>query len=181
MEYLNKFVAVYFDDVIIFSKKSEEHDEHVRLVMTKLMNAGLTLKIKKCEFDTTTVNYLGMVYTPEGLKIQPEKMDSILNWPTPTNIKEIQGFLGASGYVRRYLQNYSEIARPLTELLRKDLEFEWNEQREKAFNGIKELVRNAPILMLHNPDKPHLIRPDASGYALGIVLEQPDDDENCLQ
>ena len=177
MEYLNKFVAVYFDDVIIFSKKSEEHDEHVRLVMTKLMNAGLTLKIKKCEFDTTTVNYLGMVYTPEGLKIQPEKMDSILNWPTPTNIKEIQGFLGASGYVRRYLQNYSEIARPLTELLRKDLEFEWNEQREKAFNGIKELVRNAPILMLHNPDKPHLIRPDASGYALGIVLEQPDDDE----
>jgi hypothetical protein len=176
IKFLNKLVAVYFDDIIVYSKNVEEHDSHVRAVMTELMKAGLTLKIKKCEFDTTTVNYLGMIYTPEGLKIQPEKMDAILNWPTPTCVKDIQGFLGASGYVRRYLQNYSEIARPMTELLKKDLEFEWTEEREKAFRQIKELVKNAPILMLHNPDKQHLIRPDASGYALGIVLEQPDDD-----
>jgi hypothetical protein len=176
IKFLNKFVAVYFDDIIVYSKNVEEHDGHVRAVMTELMKAGLTLKIKKCEFDTTTVNYLGMVYTPEGLKIQPEKMDAILNWPTPTNIKEVQGFLGASGYVRRYLQNYSDTARPLTELLRKDLEFEWTEERQTAFENIKELVKKAPILALHDPDKPHVIRPDASGYALGIVLEQPGED-----
>lgn len=171
-KYLNKFVAVYFDDIIVYSKNVEEHDSHVRQVMKVLMDAGLTLKIKKCEFDATTINYLGMIYTPEGLKIQPEKMDAILNWPTPEKVKDVQGFLGASGYVRRYLQNYSDIARPMTELLKKEMEFEWNDKREKAFNDIKELVKNSPILALHDPELPDVITPDASGDGLGIALEQ---------
>ena len=89
MEYLNKFVVVYFDNIIIFFKKPEEHDKHIWLVITKLIDTGLTLKIKKYKFDTITVNYLGMVYTLEGLKIQPEKIDSILNWLILINIKEI--------------------------------------------------------------------------------------------
>ena len=175
-KFLNKFVAVYFDDVIVFSKNVEEHEGHVRQVMTALMNAGLTLKIKKCKFDTTTVDYLGMVYTPEGLKIQPEKMDAIINWPTPTTVNEIQQFLGATGYVRRYLKNYAGTTRPMTELLRKDQEFDWSDARQQAFENVKKLVKEAPILMLHDPERPSTVRPDASGYALGIVLEQPGDD-----
>ena len=99
-KYLNIFVAVYFDNIIVFLKNIEEHNSHVRQVMTALMDKGLTLKIKKCAFDTTTVNYLGMIYMPEGLKIQPEKIDAILNWLTPTCVKDVQGFLGASGYVQ---------------------------------------------------------------------------------
>lgn len=176
IKYLNKFVAVYFDDIIVYSKNEEEHDQHVREVMTALIEAGLTLKIKKCEFDTTTVKYLGMIYTPEGLQIQPEKIEPIINWPTPINVTEIQQFLGATGYIRRYIENYTANSRPLTELLKKEQEFEWNDRRQEAFNKLKEQVRTAPILMLHDADKLNVIRPDASGYALGIVLEQPGDD-----
>ncbi|EED14713.1 retrotransposon polyprotein, putative [Talaromyces stipitatus ATCC 10500] len=160
IQYLNKFVVVYFNDIIVYSKDPNEHEGHVRQVMTKLMEAGLMLKIKKCEFDTTTVNYLGMIYTPEGLKIQPEKVDAITNWPTPANIKEVQGFLGATGYVRRYIRNYSEHSRPMTELLKKDEEF------------LKQLVTEAPILALDDPEKRKIIRLDTSGYTLGIALEQ---------
>src|SRR6476660_3192094 len=103
--------------------------------MKTLMDKGLTLKIKKCAFDTTTVNYLVMIYTPDRLKIQPEKMDAILNWPIPEKVKDVQGFLGASGYIQCYLQNYSKIAKPITKLLQKDREFEWTEQQDKAFNN----------------------------------------------
>ncbi|EED15766.1 gag/polymerase/env polyprotein, putative [Talaromyces stipitatus ATCC 10500] len=162
---------VYFDDIIVYSKDPNEHEGHVQQVMTKLMEAGLTLKIKKCEFDTTTVNYLGMIYIPEGLKIQPEKVDAITNWPTPANIKEVQGFLGATGYVRRYIRNYSEHSQPMTELLKKDEEFVWNDRRQKAFDKLKQLVTEAPILALDDPEKRKIIRPDASGYALGIALK----------
>jgi hypothetical protein len=179
-KYLNIFVAIYFDDIIVFSKNIEEHDGHVRQVMKTLMDEGLTLKIKKCAFDTTTVNYLGMIYTPEGLKIQPEKMDAILNWPTPEKVKDVQGFLGASGYVRRYLQNYSKIARPLTELLKKEKEFEWTERQEKAFNDIKKLVEKSPILALHDQELPTVITPDASGDGLGIALEQIGNDGKLI-
>jgi hypothetical protein len=98
-KYLNIFVAVYFDDIIVFLKNIEDYDGYVRQVMKTLIDEGLTFKIKKCVFDTTTVNYLGMIYTPEGLKIQPEKMDVILNWLIPEKVKDVQGFLGASGYV----------------------------------------------------------------------------------
>jgi hypothetical protein len=171
-DYLNKFVAVYFDDIIVFSKDPELHDGHVRSVMDKLMKAGITLKIKKCEFDTTTVKYLGMIYSTEGLQIPPEKVDAIINWPTPTNVTGVQGFLGISGYVRRYLEQYADTSRPMTMLLRKEQPFEWREKQQQAFEKIKELVRKAPILQLHDPELQSMIRPDASGFALGLVYEQ---------
>ncbi|QKX57713.1 uncharacterized protein TRUGW13939_04831 [Talaromyces rugulosus] len=171
-EYLNLFVAVYFDDVIVYSKDPKEHDNHVRLVMTKLMEAGLTLKIKKCEFDTTRVNYLGMVYTTNGLEIPKEKLDAILEWPTPTNVHDVQSFLGASGYVRRYLEKYSDVTTPMTELLKKDEPFDWTARRQRSFENVKELVKIAPILQLFNPELQSILRTDASGYALGAIHEQ---------
>ncbi|EED18404.1 retrovirus polyprotein, putative [Talaromyces stipitatus ATCC 10500] len=153
----------------IFGKS---HFLRIKVFMTKLMEAGLTLKIKKCEFDITTVNYLGMIYIPEGLKIQPEKVDAITNWPTPANIKEVQGFLGATGYVRRYIRNYSEHSRSMTELLKKDEEFVWNNRRQKVFDKLKQLVTEAPILTLDDLEKQKIIRLGASEYILRIALEQ---------
>lgn len=173
-DYLNQFVAVYFNDIIMFSKDQSEYTEHVWKVMSKLYNIGLSLNIDKYKFDVTKVEYLGLVFTPEGLKIPTEKVNAILDWLEPMNMKEVQGFLGITRYVRRFLEGYLKIAAPLTKLLRDDEPFVWKNEQQQAFYKLKELVKAELIIQIHDPEKENVMKIDASGDAHGLVLEQSD-------
>jgi RNase H-like domain found in reverse transcriptase/Reverse transcriptase (RNA-dependent DNA polymerase)/Integrase zinc binding domain/Chromo (CHRromatin Organisation MOdifier) domain len=173
-EYLNEFVVVYFDDIIIFAKTMTEHWGHVRKVLEKLRKAKINLKIKKCEFAVQEVEYLGHVVNGDHTKMQKSKIEAILNWPTPTTLKNIEEFRGLAGYYRQYIEKFSDKARPLNEALRKT-EFKWGEEEEKAFQELKNSYRGNKILILFNPEKQIFVHTDASDYALGAEISQLDE------
>ena len=123
MEELDLFVMVFIDDILVYSKNAEEHGQHLRVVMGKLRKHQLYAKFSKCEFWLQRVNFLGHVLTAEGVEVDPEKIKAISEWKQPTSAKEIRSFLGLAGYYRRFIEGFSKIARPMTELLRKDTKF----------------------------------------------------------
>lgn len=119
-EYLDVFCTAYIDDVLIFSDNKKEHREHVLKVLDKLQEAGLQLDIKKCAFEVTEVTYLGMIISTEGVRMDPKKVECIINWLSPTNVKDVQGFLGFANFYRRFIKNFSNIVKPLNALTKKD-------------------------------------------------------------
>ena len=120
MEFLDKFVVVFFDDIMVYSKNEEDHKEHLRLVLEKLREHQLYAKFNKCEFWLKEVGFLGHVISREGIAVDPTKVTSITKWVAPTSVGEIRSFLGLAGYYRRFIENFSRIAKPMTELLKKD-------------------------------------------------------------
>ena len=128
MEYLDKFVVVYLDDILVYSKNEEEHAEHLRLVLEKLREHQLYAKYSKCEFWLSEVTYLGHVISKDGIVINPERVQAILDWTPPQTVKQVRSFLGLASYCRRFVENFSKIAKPLTDLLHKDKKFEWTPQ-----------------------------------------------------
>jgi hypothetical protein len=128
MEYLDKFVVVFIDDILIFSKTEEEQEKHLRLVLEKLRSNQLYAKFSKCEFWLTEVAFLGYVISARGVSVDPSKVKDVLNWMPPMNASEIQSFLGLAGYYRRFIQDCSKIAKPMTKLLEKNKDFEWTEE-----------------------------------------------------
>jgi hypothetical protein len=128
MEYLDKFVVVFIDDILIFSKTEEEHEKHLRLVLEKLRSNQLYAKFSKCEFWLIEVAFLGYVISARGVSVDPSKVKDVLNWMPPMNASEIQSFLGLAGYYRRFIQDCSKIAKPMTKLLEKNKDFEWTEE-----------------------------------------------------
>jgi hypothetical protein len=127
MEYLHKFVVVFIDEILIFSKMEEEHEKHLRMVLEKLRSNQLYAKFSKCEFWLTEVTFLGHVISAGGVSIYPSKVKDVLNWVPPTNASEIQSFLGLAGYYRRFIKDFSKIAKPMTRLLEKNKDFDWTE------------------------------------------------------
>jgi len=123
MEYLDKFVVVYIDDILIYSKTEEEHAEHLRLVLLKLREHCLYAKFSKCEFWLKELIFLGHVVSEEGVAVIPDKVQDVLDWKTPKSVKDVRSFLGLAGYYRRFIENFSKIAKPMTELLKKDKKF----------------------------------------------------------
>lgn len=119
MEYLDKFVVVFIDDILIFSKNEEEYKEHLRLVLEKLREHKLYAKFSKCEFWLKEVGFLGHVISGEGIAVDPAKVAAVTKWVAPTSVKEIRSFLGLAGYYQRIIENFSKIAKPMTELLKK--------------------------------------------------------------
>jgi hypothetical protein len=117
MEYLDKFVVVYIDDILIYSKTEEEHAEHLRLALTKLREHRLYAKFSKCEFWLNELIFLGHVLSANGVAVIPDKVQSVLDWVTPSSVKDVRSFLGLAGYYRRFIENFSKIAKPMTELL----------------------------------------------------------------
>ncbi|KAA0047330.1 Transposon Ty3-G Gag-Pol polyprotein [Cucumis melo var. makuwa] len=169
--YLRKFVLVFFDDILIYSKYERDHVEHIEKVFLTLRRHALFANKKKCSFAQQKIEYLGHVISGEGVEVDPDKIKAIADWPCPTNVREVRGFLGLTGYYRRFVQHYGSIAASLTQLLKKG-GFKWNEEAEEAFLKLKTAMLTVPVLALPTFDHPFEIETDASGYGVGAVLVQ---------
>jgi len=170
--YLDEFVVVFIDDILIYSKIEEEHSEHLRIVLQTLREHKLYAKLSKCEFWLSEVTFLGHVISKEGVKVDPQMVKAVIEWPRPTNITEIRSFLGMAGYYRRFVQDFAGIALPLTHLLRKATKFEWDEKCEAAFQELKHKLTTAPVLALPVEVEDCIIYSDASRRCMGCVLMQ---------
>lgn len=175
-EYLDVFVVIYLDDILVFSGTQEDHDRHVKLVLEKLRSSGLYAKLEKCEFDRKQVEFLGYIVSTDGLKMDPRKVSTVLTWARPTSPKDIQCFLGFANFYRHFIKDFSRLAAPLQKLTHKNNRFEWSESTEKAFTSLKQAFTSAPILTYADPARPYIMETDASDYALGAVLSQTADD-----
>ena len=169
--YLRKFVLVFFDDILIYSRDIEEHQMHLRVVLSVLVEYCFVANQAKCRFGCAQIDYLGHVISGEGVAVDPEKVKCILAWPTPKNVKGVRGFLGLTGYYRNFIQDYGKIAKPLTELTKKD-NFSWGIEAVKAFEEMKRIMTSPPVLILPNFDLPFEVECDAAGRGIGVVLMQ---------
>ena len=163
---------MFIDDILVYSKNEEEHKEHLRLVLEKLREHQLYAKFSKCEFWLKEVGFLGHVISGEGIAVDPTKVASITKWLPPTSVREIRSFLGLAGYYRRFSENFSKIAKPMTELLKKDTKFKWTEDCEASFQELKKHLVTTPVLILPDQCKDYQVYCDASRRGLGGVLMQ---------
>ncbi|KAD4179495.1 hypothetical protein E3N88_28086 [Mikania micrantha] len=169
--YLRKFVLVFFDDILVYSSSWATHLAHLRVVLQTLAANSLVAKLSKCTFGQQNIAYLGHFISANGLSVDQSKIAAIQSWPTPKNVKEVRGFLGLTGYYRRFIRNYATVASPLTDLLKKD-SFTWSDQSVNAFNCLKDLMSSTPVLRLPDFAKPFTMETDASGTGIGAVLSQ---------
>ncbi|GJZ67131.1 putative reverse transcriptase domain-containing protein [Tanacetum coccineum] len=170
--YLDKFVIVFIDDILIYSKTWEEHVEHLRLVLELLKKEKLYAKFSKCEFWLREVQFLGHVINGNGIHVDPSKIEAVKNWKAPRTPTKVRSFLGLAGYYRRFIENFSNIAKSFTILTQKCKTFDWGEEQELAFQNLKDRLCNAPVLSLPNGPKDFVVYCDASGIGLGCVLMQ---------
>ena len=169
-------VVVYMDDILIFTRDLEQHRKITEQVLQILQEHDLYLKPEKCEFEVTSIEYLGLVIGHNSVQMDKVKVKGVLEWPTPTKVKEVQAFLGFANFYRRFIKDFSKKARPLTQLTRKDIDWEWGNEAQTAFDEIKNAFISAPILVMPDPSKPMRIETDASDYAWGSVLSQLEED-----
>src|SRR4051812_7242750 len=172
MKYLDKFVVVYLDDILIYSKNEEEHAEHLRMVLMKLREHRLYAMFSKCEFCLPEVTYLGHVITAKGIDVNPESVQAVLDWTPPESVKQVRRFLGLASYCRRFVENFSKVAKPITELLKKDKKFEWNTKCEQSFQELKRRLTSAPVLAPPDTKRNFEIYCGASRQGLGCILMQ---------
>src|SRR3954464_2826094 len=172
MEYLDKFFVVYLDDILIYSKNEEEHAEHLRLVLMKLREHRLYAKFSKCEFWLPEVTYLGHVISAKGIAVNTERVQAVLDWTPPESVTHVRSFLGLAIYCRRFVENFSKVAKPLTELLKKDKKFVWTPKCEESFQELKRRFTSAPVLAPPDPKMDFGIYCDASRQGLGCILMQ---------
>lgn len=163
---------VYLDDIIIYGKNLIDHNNKLQEVFERLLQNNLKIQPDKCEFLKRECIFLGHVISENGIKPDKNKIRAVLEFPQPLNVKQIKSYLGLSGYYRRFINNYSTITKPLTNLLRKDVKFEWNENCQKAFDEIKSLLCSEPILKFPDFTKTFILTTDASGQGLGAILSQ---------
>lgn len=172
---LGKCVAVFLDDILIYSETEEQHEEDLRQVLRLLRENRLFAKKSKCEIGAQEVEYLGYMVSSKGIRPMNDKLEAIHNWPLPKTVTEIQSFLGLANYYRRFIRDFAKIAKPLTELTHKDRTFEMSEEAINAFETLKKQLTNAPVLRLADPALPYVVTTDASDFAIGAVLEQEED------
>jgi len=172
-EYLDDFCLAYLDDVLIYSKSPEEHHSHVRRVLKKLLENGLYCNLDKCEFSVNVVNFLGYIISPAGISMEPERISTIVEWPVPKSVLDIQIFLGFCNFYRRFIKGYSRVALAITALLKKSTEpFQWTPAAQAAFERLKFLFTHAPVLRHFDPSLPIYLYTDASGFATSAILCQ---------
>jgi transposase InsO family protein len=170
--FIGKFVVVYFDDILIYSKSMEAHLDHLRAVFTALRDARLFGNLEKCVFCTDRVSFLGYVVTPQGIEVDQAKVEAIQGWPVPKTITQVRSFLGLAGFYRRFVKDFSTIAAPLNALTKKGVPFSWGTTQENAFTMLKDKLTHAPLLQLPDFNKTFELECDASGIGLGGVLLQ---------
>ena len=169
-QHLGKFVLVYLDDILVFSKTQEEHLEHLRKVFEILRENKLFAKLTKCRFAKSELEYLGHVVGKDGIKVDPRKIETVTTWARPNDVSQLRSFLGLSNYFRRFIQGYSTLVAPLTHLTRKDVKYIWTEQCQESFEGVKYALTHAPVLSLPIFGERFEVICDASLLGIGVVL-----------
>nr|KYP59429.1 Retrovirus-related Pol polyprotein from transposon 17.6 [Cajanus cajan] len=171
--YLDKFVVVFIDDILVYSKTKEEHAEHLKVVLQTLRERQLYAKLSKCDFWLEEVSFLGHAISSGGIAVDPSKVDAVLKWETPKLVSEIRSFLGLAEYYKRFIEGFYKLALPLTSLTRKGVVFVWDSKCENSFQALKEKLTSAPpILVLPDLSKTFVVYCDASKMGLGGVLMQ---------
>ena len=169
--FLRRCVLVFFDDILVYSADIDEHAKHLGMVFNVLKDNQLFANKKKCVIAHSQIQYLGHTISKRGVEADEDKIKKMINWPPPTNISGLRGFLGLTGYYRRFVKGYGEIAAPLTKLLQKNA-FKWNEEANTAFENLKLAMTTLPVLALPDWNIPFIIETDASGVGLGAVISQ---------
>ncbi|GKD74090.1 putative reverse transcriptase domain-containing protein, partial [Tanacetum coccineum] len=170
--YLDRFVIVFINDILIYSKSRKEHEWDLKLILRLLKKEELYTKFSKCEFWLSKVQFLGHVIDSKGIHVDPAKIESIKDWASPKTPTEIRQFLGLADYNRRFIKGFSKIARPMTKLTQKSVKFDWGEKAEAAFQLLKQKLYSAPILALPEGSENFVLYCDASHKGLGAVLMQ---------
>nr|GEU63021.1 reverse transcriptase domain-containing protein [Tanacetum cinerariifolium] len=168
--YLDKFVIVFIDDILIYSKNETEHEEHLKAILELLKEEKLYAKFSKCEFWILKVQFLGHVIDSRGIHVDPAKIESVKDWASPKTLIEIRQFLGLAGYYRRFIEGFSKIAKSMTKLTQKGIKYDWGEKEENAFQLIKQKLCSAPILALPEGSKYFVLYCDALHKGLGAML-----------
>ncbi|KAK1686551.1 hypothetical protein QYE76_047399 [Lolium multiflorum] len=171
-DFIGKFVVVYFDDILIYSRNESDHTIHIRHVLQVLRDNKLYGNLEKCTFCKDKVIFLGYVVSQHGVEVDVSKIEAIQNWPTPMNVSQVRSFHGLAGFYRRFVPNFSTIAAPLNDLTKKGVIFEWGAAQDHAFDELKRLLTSAPLLALPDFNKQFEIECDASGIGIGGVLMQ---------
>ena len=170
--FLDKFVIIFIDGILIYSKTSGDHSQHLRQILETLRKEKLYEQFSKFEFWIRKVDFLGHVVSKDIIHVDPSKIKAIEDWSAPRTPTEIQQFLGLAGYYRRFIQNFSKIAKPLTTLTQKGVTFNWEERQDAAFQTLKQALCSAPILSLPEGTKDFVVYRDASNQGLGCILMQ---------
>ena len=171
-EELDAFVLVYLDDILIFSQTLQEHIGHIRQALEKLRTAKLYARLHKCSFFQKRVEYLGFDVSAQGVQPSPEKVRTIVEWPRPQSVKDVRSFLGLAGFYRRFIKQFSLKARPLTDLTKDKITWQWTDKEENAFCNLKRSLVIAPVLRMPNFDLSFVVTTDASLVSVGAILEQ---------
>lgn len=179
---IDEFVIVYLDDILIYSQNEEEHEEHVKRTLQRLKDANLYAKTSKCEFHVRELKFLGYIISDKGTSMDMERVETITNWPEPRSIRDVQGFLGFTGFFRRFIRSFSIIAVGLTELLKggdkdKRKPFIFTKEAKEAFEKLKGQFTTAPLITHFDPEKEIVVITDASGVGTGAILLQPGDED----
>src|ERR1700682_828509 len=157
-EHLDKFMIVYLDDIVVYSKSVDEHLHHLQLIFSRLRQHKLYAKLEKCQFMQREIKFLGHLVSSDGIRVNPDKVKAIQEWPVPKTVKDIRVFLGASGYYRKFILNYSKVASPLTELLKDEQPSKWQEEQSTAFNKLKDALSTAPVSKIPDTAIPFKIK-----------------------
>ena len=170
--YVDQFIVVFIDDILVYSKDRENHDMHLRVVLETLRKEMLYAKLSKCEFWLREVSFLGHIVSKEGIQVDRKKVEVIIEWKPPRNVTEVCSFLGLAGYYRRFIKGFSMIAEPMTRSFQKNVKFEWSEKCQASFEKLKSFLTEAPVLTQPTYGKEYVIFSDASLNGLGFVLMQ---------
>ncbi|KAG1927325.1 retrotransposable element [Pimephales promelas] len=176
---IDQFIYVYLDDILIFSSSLQEHAQHVRRVLQRLLENGLFVKAEKCDFHAQSVPFLGYIVSSEGMRMDPEKIKAVVDWPSPDSRKALLRFLGFANFYRRFIRNYSQLVAPLTALTSSRTAFRWSDSAEAVFSKLKSRFVSAPILIAPDSSRQFVVEVDASEVGVGAVLSQrsPVDDK----
>jgi RNase H-like domain found in reverse transcriptase/Reverse transcriptase (RNA-dependent DNA polymerase)/Integrase zinc binding domain/Chromo (CHRromatin Organisation MOdifier) domain len=176
---LDKHVLCFLDDILIFSRTEEEHLRHLRTVLTRLRDQELYVKPSKCAFMQREVAFLGHRIGADGLRVAPDKISAVQQWPQPRSVTDVRSFLGLANFYRRFVRDYSRIALPLTELTKDTMTWQWGAEQQQAFDALKAALCAPPVLLVPDQSKPFVLNCDACKYAIGATLQQ--DHGNGLQ
>ena len=163
---------VFIDDILVYSRDEQEHEQHLKIVLQTLREKKLYAKLRKYDFWLKEVSFLGHIVSAEGIRVDPAKIEVVVNWKPPRSVTEVRSFLGLARYYRRLVKGFSVIASPLTKLLRKGVKFEWTDKCQDSFEQLKEMLAEAPVLTQSTPSKEYTLYSDASIIGLGCVLMQ---------